>query len=75
MTRIATVNWRVVEHVFLRAGFEFARQRGCHRSYVKDDRMRPIIIPEFDDVPAAVIRNAIKHAGLSREDYLRLLPG
>ena len=27
-TRIATVNWRVVEHVFLRAGFEFARQKG-----------------------------------------------
>ena len=75
MAGISAVHWQVVEHVFLRAGFEFARQKGTHRSYVKEGRLRPIIIPESDEVPVAVIRNAIRNAGLSREEYLRLLPG
>ena len=75
MPGITACNWRIIEHVLLRAGFEFARQTGEHRAYVKDPQPRPVIVPEFDDVPAAVIRNIIENAHISQEEYFRLLPG
>jgi hypothetical protein len=33
MPRITPVHWKVLEKVFLTAGFQFARQEGSHRSY------------------------------------------
>jgi predicted RNA binding protein YcfA (HicA-like mRNA interferase family) len=57
----------------LTAGFELARHRGSHRSYTKAGVSRPVIIPTYDEVPVAIIRNNLKTAGLSREDYFRIL--
>jgi len=59
--------------VFLAAGFKFARQEGSHRSYVKPGISRPIVIPTYDEIPISIIRNNLKTAGISREEYLRLL--
>jgi predicted RNA binding protein YcfA (HicA-like mRNA interferase family) len=35
MPRITPIHWRDLERVFLAAGFQFARQEGSHRSYIK----------------------------------------
>ena len=55
------------------AGFRFARQSGSHRSYVKNGISRPIVIPTYDEVPVSVIRNNLKTAGISRDEYFKLL--
>lgn len=73
MPRITPVHWRDLERVFLSAGFRFARQEGSHRSYVKDGVLRPVVIPAHDEVPVSIIRTNLKTAGLSRDDYFRLL--
>ena len=73
MPRITPVHWRVLEKVFLAAGFRFARQEGSHRSYTKAGISRPIVIPTYDEIPVAVIRNNLKTAGISRDEYFRLL--
>jgi predicted RNA binding protein YcfA (HicA-like mRNA interferase family) len=62
-----------LEKVFLRAGFRFARQEGSHRSYVKPGIPRPIVIPIYDEVPVSIIRTNLKTAGISRQEYFRLL--
>jgi predicted RNA binding protein YcfA (HicA-like mRNA interferase family) len=59
--------------VILAAGFQFARQEGSHRSYVKSGVPRPIVIPTYDEIPVSIIRNNLKTAGISREEYFRLL--
>jgi predicted RNA binding protein YcfA (HicA-like mRNA interferase family) len=59
--------------VFLAAGFRFARQEGSHRSYVKPGVSRPIVIPTYDEIPVSIIRNNLKTAGISRDEYFRLL--
>jgi predicted RNA binding protein YcfA (HicA-like mRNA interferase family) len=59
--------------VFLAAGFRFARQEGSHRSYVKSGVSRPIVIPTYDEIPVSIIRNNLKTAGISRDEYFRLL--
>jgi predicted RNA binding protein YcfA (HicA-like mRNA interferase family) len=73
MPRITPVHWRVLEKIFLAAGFRFARQEGSHRSYTKAGISRPIVIPTYDEIPVSVIRNNLKTAGISRDEYFRLL--
>jgi len=73
MPRITPVSWRTLESVFLAAGFEFARQEGSHRSYVKKGVLRPVVIPTYDEIPVSIIRNNLRTAGITREEYFRLL--
>jgi predicted RNA binding protein YcfA (HicA-like mRNA interferase family) len=73
MPRITSIHWRELERVFVAAGFKFARQEGSHRSYTKLGLARPIVIPTYDEIPVSIIKNNLKTAGVSREEYFRLL--
>lgn len=73
MPRFTPIDWRTLERVFLAAGFRFARQEGSHRAYVREGVSRPVVIPTYREVPVFIIRSNLKTAGLSREDYFRLL--
>jgi predicted RNA binding protein YcfA (HicA-like mRNA interferase family) len=73
MPKFAPVDWRTLERIFVSAGFRFLRQEGSHRSYTKPGVSRPVVIPAYREVPVFIIRNNLKTAGLSRDDYFRLL--
>lgn len=75
MPRITPIHWKDLEKVFLAAGFRFARQQGSHRAYTKPGVSRPVVIPTYDEVPVSIIRNNLKAAGISRDEYFRLLQG
>ncbi|MDR3553251.1 MAG: type II toxin-antitoxin system HicA family toxin [Syntrophobacteraceae bacterium] len=71
--KLTPLHWKILERVILAAGFQFARQEGSHRSYVKVGILRPVVIPTYDEVPVAIIRNNLKTAGISREAFFQLL--
>jgi predicted RNA binding protein YcfA (HicA-like mRNA interferase family) len=73
MPKFTPVDWKTLERIFIAAGFQFARQEGSHRSYTKPGVMRPVVIPAYHEVPVFIIRNNLKTAGISRDDYFRLL--
>jgi len=73
MPKIAPVHWKSLEKVFIANGFRFVRQKGSHRSYTKPGILRPVVIPTYDQVPAAIIRKNLQTAGISRDEYFRLL--
>jgi len=73
MPRIVPVHWRLLERAVIAVGFRFAGQEGSHRSYTKPGGSRPIVIPTYDEVPVAIIRNTLSTSGISRDEYLRLL--
>ena len=73
MPKITPVSWKDLERVFLAAGFRFARQEGSHRSYTKPGISRPVVLPTYDEIPVSILRNNLKTAGISREEYFRLL--
>ena len=62
-----------MERIFVAAGFQFARQEGSHRSYLKSGVVRPVVIPTYREIPVFIIRNNLKTAGISRDEYFRLL--
>ena len=73
MPKFTPVDWKTLECIFLAAGFQFVCQEGSHRSYVKAGVLRPVVIPAYRDIPVFIIRNNLKTAGISRDEYFRLL--
>lgn len=73
MPRLSPVNWKTLERVFIRAGFRFARQEGSHRNYIREGIRRPVVIPTYREVPVFIIENNLRTAGMSRNEYFRLL--
>ena len=59
--------------VFERAGFSCVRIEGDHYVYTKDGVARPIVIPDWQEVPVFIIKNNLRSANISREDYFTLL--
>jgi hypothetical protein len=60
---MAPVHWRDLEKIFLATGF----------TSKKPGVLRPVVIPTYDEVPVSIIKNNLKTAGISREEYFRLL--
>lgn len=56
-----------------KAGFKCVRVEGDHFVYVKRGASRPVVIPDWDEVPVFIIKNNLRTAGLSRDDYFTLL--
>lgn len=75
MPKISPVHWKDLERIFLKAGFQFVRQEGSHRSYIKKGILGPVFIPAYSEVSVSIIRNNLKTAGISREEYFSLLEG
>jgi len=73
MPKFAPQHWRTLEAVFEAAGFRFVRQEGSHRSYFKPGVAHPVVIPAYREVPVFIIRNNLKTAGISRDDYFAVL--
>jgi len=73
MPRITPIPaWRL-ERVFEKAGFQCVRTEGDHYVYTKKGIIRPIIIPDWPEVPVFIIKNNLRSAGINREEYFSLL--
>jgi hypothetical protein len=47
--------------------------RGHHFVYVKPGVARPVVIPDWDEVPVFIIKNNLRTAGISRDEYFEFL--
>ena len=73
MPRLIPVKWQILECIFIKDGFIFERQEGDHRSYSKENVLRPIIIPTYNEIGIDIIKSNMRTAGMSRERYFELL--
>ena len=73
MARIAPVHFKKLVRVFKLSGFVLDRTEGDHLVYVKEGIKRPVVIPTYKQVPVFVIKNNLRSAKISREEYFRLL--
>jgi len=62
-----------LECVFISDGFEFSRQSGDHRLYVKEGVARPIVIPTYKQVDVEIIKSNMRTANMDRAKYFKLL--
>jgi len=73
MPRLTPQSWKILEAVFLRDGFVFVRQASSHRVYEKAGVLRPIIIPQYEEIDVQIIRDLLRTAGISRDRYFKIL--
>jgi predicted RNA binding protein YcfA (HicA-like mRNA interferase family) len=73
MSRITAIPAWKLRKVMEKAGFKYVRTEGDHFVYVKPGVAMPVVIPEWDEVPVFIIKNNLRTAGISRDEYFELL--
>ena len=76
--RLPSLSSRAIVRALGRAGFTEApdRGKGSHRAFVKHDasgRIRLVIVPYGKDIPRGTLLAILDQAGLTREEFLKLL--
>jgi len=57
MPRISPIPSRRLQRLFEKAGFKCVRTEGDHFVYTKKGVIRPIVIPDWPEVPVFIIKN------------------
>ncbi|MBI2899677.1 MAG: type II toxin-antitoxin system HicA family toxin [Planctomycetes bacterium] len=78
MSKLPSLSSRDIIRALRRAGFAEApdRGKGSHRAFVRripGERMRLVIVPMGKDIPRGTLLSILEQAGLSRDEFLRLL--
>ncbi len=75
--RLPSVSSKQIISALRSAGFMEApdRGKGSHRAFVKDDagRVRLVIVPQGKDTPRGTPLAILDQAGLSKDDFVKLL--
>ncbi|WP_456327384.1 type II toxin-antitoxin system HicA family toxin [Archaeoglobus sp.] len=75
MSKRPILSDREVVRVLKKAGFDYApkRGKGSHIAMFNPQTKRLVIIPKNDQIPRGTLLSIIKQAGLTKEEFLRLL--
>lgn len=71
--RITPTDWQTQVRVFESYGCTFKRRTGSHLIYRCPDARRAVVIPRYKEVSVSIIRNNMETAGMSEEEYFKLL--
>lgn len=67
------VHWKKLKCVFEKVGFKLDRIEGDHMILIKPKVKRPIVIQRIPQIDVALIKSNMRTAGISREEYFKLL--
>lgn len=73
MPRITPVDWKTLVRVFELYGCEYKRKKGSHHILICPRAKRAVVIPEYDEIDVDIIKNNMRTAGMTREEYFDLL--
>ncbi|MFQ6036349.1 MAG: type II toxin-antitoxin system HicA family toxin [Sedimentisphaerales bacterium] len=73
MVRITPISASKLRKVFEKAGFKCVRTEGDHFVYTKKGVTRPVVIPDWKELPVFIIKNNLRTAGITRQEYFSLL--
>jgi predicted RNA binding protein YcfA (HicA-like mRNA interferase family) len=71
LSKLPLLSWREVVKALAKVGFAVERQRGSHMILTKDEHVVPV--PRHDQIKRGLLLEIIAEAGLTREEFLRLL--
>jgi len=71
--KITPTDWKTQIRIFELHGCQYKRKKGSHHVMTCPNAMRAVVIPEYDEIDADIIKNNMRTAGMSREEYFELL--
>lgn len=72
MSKLPHLKPRQVCRALERAGFELRKSKSSHRTYVKDT-LRVTVPYHTTDIKSGTLRSIIEQAGMTAEEFLRLV--
>ncbi len=72
MAKLAGVSGRLAVNAFVRSGWQLARQKGSH-AILKKRGQPNLVIPMHRTLAPFLLRNQIRRAGLTEEQFLKFL--
>ena len=69
--KLPVVSSRAVIRALQRAGFEEVRQRGSHVILLREGQ--PVVVPVHRTIRKGTLRNILRQANLTVEEFVRLL--
>lgn len=73
MSRLPSISGRECARLLEKVGFYFKRQEGSHIILRRDDPFAQLVVPDHKVLDRGTLRAIIRHAGLSVDEFLRLL--
>jgi predicted RNA binding protein YcfA (HicA-like mRNA interferase family) len=73
MSKLPGISGRTCISVLEKAGFYLKRQEGSHVILRRDDPFAQVVVPDHKELDRGTLRAIIRQAGLSVEEFLRLL--
>lgn len=73
MSRLPGLTWQQVTRALERAGFVFDRQKGSHMVYYHPETNNTVVIPRHREIKRGTLREILRDANLSPEEFLKLL--
>ena len=73
MGDFGSVHWKDLERFLFAHGCELKRTKGDHRIYTKPGVKRPLIIPQYNPLPAFIVLNNLRVLGVSKGEFLKFL--
>lgn len=73
MPAIKPIHYRNLVKVFEKFGWTYQRTKGDHMIFIKKNFVRPIVIPKYKTIPVFIIKNNLRTAKISNEEYFKLL--
>ena len=73
MTRIPPHSGKAMVAALERLGLRVDRQKGSHVVMVRQGLARPVVVPQYDELPDFIVSRILRTAGVSRKSYLAVL--
>ncbi len=73
MPAIKPINYRKLRKVFEKFGWKYDRTKGDHLIFIKKGYLRPVVIPTYKTVPVFIIKNNLRTANITNEEYFEIL--
>lgn len=73
MTKLPRISGRECARVLSKIGFYLKRQEGSHMILRRDAPFAQVVVPDHPELDRGTLRAIIRQAGLSVDDFLRLM--
>jgi len=73
MSKLPRISGRECVKSLTKAGFYFKQQEGSHIILRRDNPFTQVVIPDHKELDRGTLRAIIRHAGLSVDEFVKLL--
>lgn len=73
MPALTPIHYKKLIKVFEKSGWKYDRTKGDHQIFIKKGHIRPVVIPAYKTIPVFIIKNNLRTANITNDEYLKMI--